>query len=105
VEDGDRKGNQSGKGLAAKETAKIRAMTLPPRTPSWMPLDYALWHAIDEKMAVTSPNAAETKADYLSRLERTAKSLPRAFVRKVLGRMRGNIQGVIEAGGYHAKND
>ena len=44
-------------------------------------------------------------AEYLARLERAAKSLPRAFVRKVLGRMRGNIQGVIEAGGYHAKND
>ena len=42
VEDGDRKGNQSGKGVAAKEKAKIRAMTLPPRTPSWMPLDFAL---------------------------------------------------------------
>lgn len=105
VEDGDRKGNQSGKGLAAKETAKIRAMTLPPRTPSWMPLDYALWHTIDEKMATTAPSTVESKANYLSRLERTAKSLPRAFVRKVIGRMRGNIQGVIEAGGYHAKND
>ena len=28
-----------------------------------------------------------------------------AAVRKVLGRMKGNIQGVIDAGGYHAKND
>ena len=105
VEDGDRKGNQSGKGVAAKEKAKIRAMTLPPRTPSWMPLDFALWHAIDEEMAKTAPSTVESKTDYLSRLERAAKSLPRAFVRKVLGRMRGNIQGVIEAGGYHAKND
>ena len=105
VEDGDRKGNQSGQGLSAKQKANIRAMTLPPRTPSWMPLDFALWHAIDEKMETTAPDAAESKAEYLARLERVAKSLPRAFVRKVLGRMRDNIQGVIEAGGYHAKND
>ena len=80
-------------------------MTLPPRTPSWMPLDFALWHAIEQKMETTAPDAAESKAEYLSRLERVAKSFPRAFVRKVLGRMRGHIQGVIEAGGYHAKND
>ena len=105
VEDGDRKGNQSGKGVAAKDRAKIRAMTLPPRTPSWMPLDYAIWHAIDQRMAESAPDATESKADYLARLEKTARSLPRSFVRKVLGRMKGNIQGVIDAGGYHAKND
>ena len=105
VEDGDRKGNQSGKGVAAKERAKIRAMTLPPRTPAWMPLDFSIWHALDKKMAETAPGVKETKAGYLARLEKTALSLPRSYVRKVLGSMKRNIQGVIEAGGYHAKND
>ena len=42
VEDGDRKGNQSTKGKRAKDSAKIKAMTLPPRSPCWMPLDYAI---------------------------------------------------------------
>ena len=106
VEDGDRKGNQSGKGVAAKERAKIRAVTLPPRTPAWMPLDYAIWYAIDQRMAESAPDATESKADYLTRLENTARSLPRSYIRKVLGRMKGNIQAVIDAGeGYHAKND
>ena len=105
VEDGDRKGNQSGKGVAAKERAQIRAMTLPPRTPAWMPLDFSIWHTIDERMAESAPSFTETKADYLGRLEKTARSLPRGYVRKVLGRMKGNIQAVIVAGGYHAKND
>ena len=41
VEDGDRKGNQSIKGINAKVESNIDAMTLPPRTPSWMPLDIA----------------------------------------------------------------
>ena len=50
VEDGDRKGNQSGKGLAAKKEANICALTLPPWTPSWMPLDFYIWAAIEEKM-------------------------------------------------------
>ena len=39
VEDGDRKGNASGKGVAAKTRANIYPLTLPPRTPSLMPLD------------------------------------------------------------------
>ena len=34
VEDGDRKGNYSGKGIDAKASAKIFPITLPPRTPS-----------------------------------------------------------------------
>ena len=47
VEDGDRKGNQSGKGLKAKKDVNIRALTLPPRTPSLMPLEYAIWTEIE----------------------------------------------------------
>ena len=72
-----------------------------------MPLDFALWHDIVEKMASIAPSTVESEAYCLSHLERVAKSppFPRAFVRKVLGRMRDNIQGAIAAGGYHAKND
>ena len=105
VEDGDRKGNQSGLGLRAKESVKIRAMTLPPRTPSWMPLDYAIWAAIERKMDETAPHGAESKEAFLARLKKSAMTLPRAFVRKVVARMKGNIQGVIDARGYHAKDD
>lgn len=105
VEDGDRKGNQSGLGLKAKASAKIHAMTLPPRTPAWMPLDYAVWTAIDRKMDETAPDGKESKEEFLSRLKKCAMSLPRGFVRKVIARMKDNIQGVIEARGYHAKND
>ena len=50
VEDGDRKGHQSTKGLRAKAEAGIVAMTLPPRTPCWMPLDYAIWQKIVDKV-------------------------------------------------------
>ena len=50
VEDGDRMGDQSGKGIAARKEAKIVAETLPPRTPSWMLVDYAFWVEILERM-------------------------------------------------------
>ena len=70
-----------------------------------MPLDYAVWHAIDTEMDRSAPIASETKPEYLARLEKAARSLPRGFIRKVIGRMKSNIQGVIDAGGFHAKND
>ena len=105
VEDGDRKGNQSGLGVEAKRQAKIQAITLPPRTPSWMPLDYAVWAAIENAMDESAPVGSETKDEYLARLETCARSLPRGFIRKVIARMKGNIQGVINARGYHSKDD
>ena len=61
VEDGDRKGNTSGKGIKAKARAKIYAMTLPPRTPSLMPLDYAIWYRIITKVMEDAPEGKETK--------------------------------------------
>ena len=105
VEDGDRKGNQSGKGVAAKATLGIRSMTLPPRTPSWMPLDYALWDRIQKDVLEAAPDGRESKASYIARLEKAAKALPRAYVAKVVGRMKASITVVIEANGYHPKND
>ena len=74
VEDGDRKGNQSGKGVTTKREAKIRAMTLPPRTPAWMPLDYAVWTAIENAMDSTAPEGNESRGDHLARLEKCARS-------------------------------
>ena len=101
---GDRKGNQSGKGLAAKKEANICALTLPPWTPSWMPLDFYIWAAIEAKMIQTDPGCKETKEEYLSRLRAAAKSLPRGSVANVIQRMKANIQEDIDAKGYHAKN-
>ena len=72
-----------------------------------MPLDYSIWTAIENKMDKTSPNnkVTESKADFLQRLERAARTLPRGFVRKTIARMKGNIQGVIAARGWHSKTD
>ena len=58
VEDGDRKGNhQSGKGIAAKAKNKIHAMTLPPRTPSLIPLVFSIWAEVWKRMLKSSPKA------------------------------------------------
>lgn len=107
VEDGDRKGNQSGKGLRAKLEAKIRTQTLPPRSPCWMPLDYAVWTEIGRAMMKTAPrhHGRESKVVHVKRSRKATMSLPRGFVKKTVKRMRSNIQGVIDANGFHAKSD
>ena len=105
VEDGDRKGNTSNKGVAAKANAKIFPITLPPRSPSLMPLDYAIWQAISKRMEDDDPDDVETKSAYLERLRTAATTLPKGYVKGVIGRMRANIQALKDAGGYVPKND
>ena len=104
VEDGDRKGNQSNKGKNAKREAKLHAI-VPPRTPCWMPLDYSIWQKIVDKLVATSPNGTESKAAFLARLKKAAKTLPRGTVAKAIGRMKKQIVGVKDALGYHPKSD
>jgi hypothetical protein len=106
VEDGDRKGFTSKKGKSGKVKAKIKALTLPPRTPSLMPLDYALWSEIDRRMAKSDPaSGRESEDDFKARLKKTALSLPRGYVKRTLARMRANILALGEAKGYTPKND
>ena len=70
-----------------------------------MPLDYGIWKAILDKMEDTEPTGRESKEKYLQRLRTCALSLPRSLVKKIIQRMKKNIQGVIDADGYHAKDD
>jgi len=105
VEDGDRKGFQSGKGIKAKKESGIRSIKLPPRTPSLMPLDFSLWQKIMEKMVAAAPKGTESKKVFLARLERTAHSLPRSVHLKAVSRMKKNCQAIVDAKGWHPKND
>ena len=105
VEDGDRKGNQSQKGIDAKTACGIKARTLPPRTPSVMPLDFSIWKAIEMRVVKTAPKTTETKDAFLKRLKSCAQKLPKGYVKKVIARMRKNMQDIVDANGYAPKND
>lgn len=105
VEDGDRKGNQSNKGKRAKAAAEIKAITLPPRSPCWMPLDFSIWDRILDDVLENAPGYVETKPEFLRRLRKCAMSLPRGWVAKQIGRMKEQIEGVVDAKGYHPKTD
>jgi len=105
VEDGDRKGFQSNKGRQGKVDAKISALTLPPRSPCFMPLDYAFWRRTEDKMAACDPTGTESKKCFIARLKKCAKGLSKAYPTKEIAMMSSSLQGVIDAKGYTAKND
>ena len=105
VEDGDRKGFQSNKGKAAKAEVGIAPLVLPPRTPSLMPLDYKIWDEIDKLVLQTAPAGNETKEAFLLRLQQCAKTLPRGMVKSAIARFKDNLQAIVDARGYHPKND
>jgi hypothetical protein len=106
VEDGDRAGFQTKMGKKAKKEAGLTSMTLPPRTPAWMPLDYSIWKEIEKKVVSTAPlKGKESKAAYISRLQKCAKTLRKGVVANAIGGMRKRIKEVIDAKGFHGKHD
>ena len=70
-----------------------------------MPLDYSIWIAIGKKVMKGAPRGTETKEAFLKRLHSSAASLPKGYVKKVIGRMKANLQALRDAKGYTPKND
>ena len=67
-----------------------------------MPLDYSLWSAIETKMVEDGTiSGTESRKAFLARLSKAAKSLPKTFVKKVLGQMKKRIKATVEAKGRH----
>ena len=105
MEDGDPKGFQSSKGKAAKEEERIQSWKLPPRTPEWMPLDFSLWAEIQDRLYRQEVLGNETKKAFLARLRRTAMSLPKSMVERVLAKIPKNIDATVQAKGKHIDVD
>ena len=89
----------------SKQKHKIKALVLPPRTPSLMPLDYSIWKAVLTKMRKCEPDGRESKADFIARLRRCAKGLSKVYVGRVVGKMKENLKALKAAKGYTPKND
>ena len=104
VEDGDPKGYQSGKGVAAKAEQRIESWKLPPRSPGWMPLDYSLWHEI-ERRTLAKNIQLKSKVAYGRNLRKTALSLRPSLVHACLDKMKGNIDETVRSFGKHTKMD
>ena len=105
MEDNDPSGYKSRKAVAAKETARIRTIPLPPRSPDLNPLDYSIWAEINKRMRLQEqmwPAAkTESRQAFLGRLRRTAKSLPPSYIDKTVGSMAKRCEQVLKARGGH----
>ena len=51
------------------------------------------------------PDGVETRGAFLERLRTATTTLPKGHVKGVIGRMRSNIQALVDAKGYTPKND
>lgn len=105
LEDNDPSGYKSGKGMQAKQAARIKTLDLPKRSPDLNVLDYSLWSQINQQMRATErarpKDFKETRDEYKARLRRTAMGLPSAVVRKAVHDMARRVQLLKEAQGHY----
>ena len=93
------------RGVAAKKKARIEVFTIPKRSPDLSVMDYGIWKAVNRRMRAQEwkflANKVETKAEFVGRLQRVARALPKALVQRSITDMRRRCQRLHAArGGY-----
>ena len=102
LEDNDPSGFQSGKGKDAEAECKIKEFNFPKRSPCLNVCDYALWDEVNRRMRKQEEswkNKTETRAALLSRLRKTAFTLPTDVVQKMVRDMKPRCQRLYDADG------
>ena len=91
LEDNDPSGFRSNKGKTAKSDANIDVFAIPPHSPDLNVCDYALWKEINKRMRAKEAgwpkSKRESRDQYLARLKKTAKTLPKKFIKDSIGDM------------------
>ncbi|CAE7522337.1 F52C9.6 [Symbiodinium sp. CCMP2592] len=104
LEDNDPTGYKSSKGLAAKHEAQIGVLEIPKRSPDLSVLDYAIWKEVNKRLRkqekTWSGAKRETRPQYLKRLKRTIRNLPKAFLEDSIGDMVRRCKRLYESKGY-----
>ena len=105
LEDHDPTGWESKDALTANREAKLRVFRIPQRSPDLNVMDYPIWKAVSTRMRRQErqfpANKVETKAQFLARLHKTAKALPKQLVQKSIADMRRRCQRLNAARGGH----
>jgi hypothetical protein len=105
LEDNDPTGFKSTKAIRAKAEVGIETFHIPKRSPDLCALDYAVWTQVNKRMRRQEKNwpkgKRESRAEYATRLRRTALRLPKSFIDASLGDMRRRCQLLFEAKGHH----
>lgn len=90
LEDNDPTGYQSGKAKRAKAAlAKLELFCIPKRSPDLNVMDYYVWDAIERRLRQAefhmSCEKREGREEFIRRLRKTAKALPRDEVNRAIG--------------------
>lgn len=104
LEDNDPTGYKSNKAKAAKDRLGIEAVAFPRHSPDLNPLDFHVWHAVEQK-ALRSLRGPTTVKAYKDKLRRIALALPEADVRKAVLAMRSRARAVFAAKGGDIPRD
>ncbi len=80
-------------------------MEFPKYSPDLNPLDYSLWEEVQARMDEQGAPARESLKAFKARLRRTALSIPKAVVQKILGDMVTRSQEAYERNGGHILRD
>jgi hypothetical protein len=103
LEDNDPTGFKSRAGEAAKRAVGIKVFEIPKRSPDLNVCDYALWAAVNRKMRrqerLFPRSKRESRQEFIDRLRRVARGLPRAFVEGCIGDMKRRCQLLYESRG------
>ena len=103
LEDNDPTGFKSTKGVEAKSKASIGVLEIPRRSPDLNVLDYAVWKEVNKRLRKQEQkwpsHKRETRIQHRSRLHRTAKNLPAAFINSSVEDMRRRCGRLLAAKG------
>ena len=105
LEDNDPTGYKSGRGLAAKKDCGIQSFDLPKRSPDLNPLDYGFWVKVNKAMRAEErewpASKRESRDQYIARLRRTAKAIPKSEIENLIGGLRRRCELLDQARGGH----
>ena len=103
LEDNDPTGNLSGKGIKAKQEAKIKVFQIPKRSPDLNVLDYTIWSEIEKRMRAQErkfPDAkTETRAQFEKRLDKTAMNLEPDYIDRAIMDLKNRCEKLYQAKG------
>lgn len=114
LEDNDPTGNQCRLGLRAKKAHNMSLLQIPKRSPDLNVLDYFVWSEVERRMRLSErrfkKSRRESRPEFIIRLRRTARALPRDTILKAVGDMKRRCSllcaakgGLFEEGGRAPK--
>ena len=104
VEDNDPSGYKTNKAQAAKDELGIKTIEWPRYSPDLNPLDFHVWHEVEEKVIKKLKKPLSLKK-FKDRLRRAAKAMPQDQILEAVYAIKSRAQAVWEANGGLIERD